>query len=86
MRIKYISYFLSLSYIEQLSLHNMPLIKNMNRQQIEDYLLCDLRVSILNDVSPCLRRRSVEGGYFAVPPTSIILRKLLGNLKQNVPR
>ena len=45
----------------------MPLIKNMNRQQIEDYLLYDLRVSILNDVSPCLRLQSVEGGYFAVP-------------------
>jgi len=63
----------------------MPIIKNMNRQQIEDYLLYDLRVSILNDVSPCLRRRSVEGGLFCSTATSIIYVNYLAILNRMSP-
>ena len=45
----------------------MPLAKHMTLQQVQDYLKNDLRVSVVNDVGPCVQPNRMAGGYFAVP-------------------
>jgi hypothetical protein len=63
----------------------MPLTENMNEQQIGEYLLYDLRVSVINDIAPCLRRRSREGGYFAVPRLTLSAVNYLAILNRISP-
>jgi hypothetical protein len=45
----------------------MPLAQGMTLRQMQDYLTKDLRVSVVNDVAPCLQPTKPTGGYFAVP-------------------
>jgi hypothetical protein len=58
----------------------MPLKKNMDADKIVDYLNNDLKVSVINDVKPCLNIGRDEGGYFAVPRLVLSYVDYLGAL------
>jgi len=58
----------------------MPLKKNMTRDEIVDYLLNDLRRSVVDDVYPCIRPGDPRGGYFAVPKLVLSYVDYLGAL------
>jgi hypothetical protein len=55
----------------------MPLKPNMTNTEIEEYLGHDLKVSIINDIKPCLLG---EGGYFSVPRLVLSYVDYLGAL------
>jgi len=52
----------------------------MTLRQIQDYLTSDLRVSVLNDVGPCVQPNQSSGGYFAVPRLVLGYVDYLGGL------
>jgi len=58
----------------------MPLRANMTAAQMQDYLIDDLRRSLVNDVKPIVKARSLEGGYFAVPRLVLSYVDYLGAL------
>src|SRR5918995_5366385 len=58
----------------------MPLRKNMDVTKVVDYLNNDLKVSIVNDVKPCLNLNRDEGGYFAIPRLVLSYVDYLGAL------
>jgi hypothetical protein len=55
----------------------MPLSLNMNAEEIVDYLRDDLRISVINDIGPCING---QGGYFAVPKLVLSYVDYLGAL------
>ena len=52
----------------------------MTKNEIVDYLTKDLKISVLNDVKPCLQLTSSNGGYFAVPRLTLSYVDYLGAL------
>src|SRR5829696_5369817 len=58
----------------------MPLKKNMDAAKVVDYLNNDLKISVMNDVGPCLNLGRDEGGYFAVPRLVLSYVDYLGAL------
>jgi len=58
----------------------MPLKNNMTLAEILMYLTGDLKVSIINDIGPCLSLGYDEGGYFAAPRLVLSYVDYLGAL------
>lgn len=58
----------------------MPLKKNMTLNDITDYLLNDLKVSVVDDILPCVNPNSNKGGYFGVPKLVMTYVDYLGAL------
>jgi hypothetical protein len=52
----------------------------MTAAEMHDYLVNDLLVSVVNDVSPCLNIGRSEGGYFGVPRLVLSYVDYLGTL------
>lgn len=58
----------------------MPLKKDMNKDEICEYLEEDLKKSIFNDVKPIIQPHEKEGGYFGVSRLVLCYVDYLGAL------
>lgn len=58
----------------------MPLAKDMDISKICEYLECDLKKSIINDVKPIIQPNQQDGGYFVIPRLVLCYVDYLGAL------
>lgn len=56
----------------------MPLKRNMTLDKITEYLINDLKQSVINDVGPCVQ--NIGGGYFSIPRLVLSYVDYLGAL------